>query len=179
MKRLDLLEAAGKAVSGPREADYGPPVLNFTRIARLWSVILDQSISAGQVALCMDALKTARLIHKVDDLDGWMDKAGYAACGAEITRAGEPSTEVHDLRSAPVGPVQEVLTKEDKEKLISDAKAFLENPSTFASREARRMAVKDALKSLGIEKVYEVETYEQARAIRAAMANYLSSLSNP
>lgn len=84
MNRLECLHAASQAIHGPREADYGSPTDNFQRIAKGWEVIFGVDISPAQVALAMGWVKTCRLIHNPKSEDGWLDKAGYAACGAEV-----------------------------------------------------------------------------------------------
>ena len=88
MDRLgkELLEEA-KGKIDERGEEYGGPLDNFSRIARLWSVILDTDITPLQAALCMDAVKTARLCTTPEHWDSLVDKAGYSAVMAEI--AGE------------------------------------------------------------------------------------------
>jgi len=88
MDRLgkELLEEA-KGKIDERGEEYGSPLDNFSRIARLWSVILDTDITPLQAALCMDAVKTARLCTTPEHWDSLVDKAGYSAVMAEI--AGE------------------------------------------------------------------------------------------
>lgn len=84
--REDLLDEAKAVVTRSRTQQYAPPDQDFKNIAGLWSVILGCSVSSVQVALCMDALKTARLINNPNHIDSWVDKAGYAACGFEISQ---------------------------------------------------------------------------------------------
>ncbi|MCA0944530.1 DUF6378 domain-containing protein [Salipiger pacificus] len=84
MKRATTLLTANALIHGEREETYGHPSVSFQRIADLWSIILETGVSPMQVVLCMDALKTARLIQNPHDLDGWIDKTGYSALGAEI-----------------------------------------------------------------------------------------------
>lgn len=97
MKRDEFLSTAGELISGQRHADYGSAADNFARIAEGWQIIIDNSKDAnGQihltgmhVALMMDWLKTARLLNKIDDKDGWLDKIGYSALGGEIATQNE------------------------------------------------------------------------------------------
>ena len=77
-----LQEAKGKI--DERGEKYGTPLDNFSRIARLWSVILDTDITPLQAGLCMDAVKTARLCTTPEHWDSLVDKAGYSAVMAEI-----------------------------------------------------------------------------------------------
>lgn len=86
LTREQVLDAARAAVMGPREAQYGNPRDNFEMIAEFWQLILgtDEQITAAQVAQCMIALKLARLVATNHD-DSWVDIAGYAACGGEVS----------------------------------------------------------------------------------------------
>jgi Domain of unknown function (DUF6378)/Domain of unknown function (DUF4406) len=68
---------AHRIVLGARRKEYGHPVTNFTRIAKLWSIVLDHDVSIYQVGLCMIALKLAREINS-PTRDGRVDIAGYA-----------------------------------------------------------------------------------------------------
>jgi hypothetical protein len=64
-------------VSGERRATYGHPKQNFARTAKIWSGILNYTVTAEQVGLCMMGLKLAREahLHKRDNL---VDLCGYA-----------------------------------------------------------------------------------------------------
>ena len=83
--REAILATAARLIADDRQRVYGTPYQNFGRIAQLWSVILGREISRAEVALCMDAVKTARLIQTPDDEDGWIDKCGYSAIGGELS----------------------------------------------------------------------------------------------
>ena len=48
------------------EESYGSILDNHTRIARLWSVLLKIEVTPEQVALCMIAVKQARLMETPD-----------------------------------------------------------------------------------------------------------------
>lgn len=79
-----LREAAG-LISGDRDKQYGGPEENFTRIAKIWSVILGQEVLAEDVAMMMIGLKVARYAAKSGfQPDTWVDIAGYAGCGYEV-----------------------------------------------------------------------------------------------
>lgn len=94
MKREEVLDTAKSLVCGERAKQYAEPKKNFARIAKIWSVILDKEIIPEQVALCMDAVKTTRLIENPKHEDSWVDKAGYAACGGEVAHI-EPNSISH------------------------------------------------------------------------------------
>lgn len=91
--RFTVLDLARDAVTR-RAAAYGEPAPHFTRAARLWSVLLGIEIEAYQVALCLGALKLARLVEAPGHADSAADLAGYAAIGHELaTRAGTVRTD--------------------------------------------------------------------------------------
>lgn len=72
-----ILQSAHAFVHGPRQADYGHPMEDFTRTAALWSTLLGVQVLPEQVGLCMIALKLSREWHKHTD-DSLIDIAGYA-----------------------------------------------------------------------------------------------------
>jgi len=85
MNRDEILEKAAEYVSASRDEIYGDPAVNHQRIADLWSAILDINIEPEEVVLCMIAVKMSRLCVSSDHKDSWVDIAGYAALGGEIT----------------------------------------------------------------------------------------------
>lgn len=81
-----------------RQKNYGPPTRNFEVIASLWNAYLlakydfggDWSmLSPADVAAMMRLVKEARLIETPNHRDSYVDIAGYAACGAEVTAPAE------------------------------------------------------------------------------------------
>lgn len=99
MKKADLLKEALGIVE-KRGLSYGKPENNFARISQLWSIYFGMReattregmyvVDETDVAILMVLMKVARLMERPDNLDSWLDIAGYAACGAEVSRAGEP-----------------------------------------------------------------------------------------
>lgn len=85
--KREILEQAADLITGDRQGDYGDTLKNFTDISRLWSVVLGIDVTPWQAALCMDLLKTARLIKTPTHLDSWLDKAGYTGIGGELAFA--------------------------------------------------------------------------------------------
>jgi len=73
----DLASYAARLVSEDRSDEYGHPLDNLDRAARIWSVILGSDVSAEQVALCMIGMKIARQVHKPKP-DTVVDVIGYA-----------------------------------------------------------------------------------------------------
>lgn len=86
--RTQVLQRAGELINGDRQAAYGPPSVNFSRIAAGWSVILEQPVSPEQVALCMAWLKIARLVNGRHE-DSYVDGAAYMALAAELSLLNE------------------------------------------------------------------------------------------
>ena len=85
MNRTNFLNKVGATINGQREDDYGTPEANLQRIASLWSTYLGKIVRPGDVAAMMALLKIARLSQNIHHDDSWLDLAGYAAIGAEIT----------------------------------------------------------------------------------------------
>jgi len=83
MNRTELLENVTVALSD-RGSAYGDASENFRRIADIWSVILSRRVTVKEVALCMSAVKMARLVETPDHTDSWIDLAGYATLGVEV-----------------------------------------------------------------------------------------------
>lgn len=78
----ELLEQRGK--------QWGDAIGTHVRIAQGWSGILDHEVTALQVALCMDYLKSIRAEINPDEVDSFDDKAGYTQIARHIV--GHPST---------------------------------------------------------------------------------------
>ncbi len=80
----DVLAQAEQLIKQDRNAIYGPWTLNASRIGAGWSIILKmkRQITNEEVALMMDWVKSARLIHTPTHIDSWRDKCGYSALGA-------------------------------------------------------------------------------------------------
>lgn len=85
MKKEEVLDKAKELVSNERLKHYGTPKENFARIAKLWEVVFNRPISPTEVALCMAMVKVTRLVQTPDHVDSWVDLAGYAACGGEVS----------------------------------------------------------------------------------------------
>ena len=85
--RKRVLSEAERCVCGQRAQDYGTPEDSFEMIGKLWTVYLDYAtkIDAHDVAAMMALLKIARIAENPQHMDSWVDLAGYAACGGEIT----------------------------------------------------------------------------------------------
>lgn len=72
----DLAALAVELVFGDRHADYGHPLDNLDRAARMWSVVLGIEVTAEQVCLCMVGMKIAREVNR-PKMDNPVDGMGY------------------------------------------------------------------------------------------------------
>lgn len=77
IEHKSILPEAESLVHGDRNKDYGPPIEDFTRTAKIWSAILGIEIRPEQVPLCMIAVKLSRECNR-PKRDNMVDIAGYA-----------------------------------------------------------------------------------------------------
>lgn len=75
---MNILEKANLLVHGERSGDYGHPIEDFSRTAKIWSAILGIDVQPEQIPLCMIGVKLSRETNK-HKLDNLIDIAGYAA----------------------------------------------------------------------------------------------------
>ncbi len=86
MNRENCLETAKACVTQDRQNDYGKPENNFQNIANLWNAYFGKEIvNSTDVSILLMLLKVARLKTSPHKEDNWVDIAGYAACGCEIS----------------------------------------------------------------------------------------------
>lgn len=79
----ELLDEKGK--------DWGDPVITHTRIAQVWSGILDHEVQPHQVALCMASMKLVRSDINPDNPDSLKDGAAYIRIAEQIIGDGRGS----------------------------------------------------------------------------------------
>ena len=91
MNRTAILDAARQAVTVDRAATHGNAEDGFGLIADYWSAHLDATVTATDVATMLVLLKCARAKANPAHMDSWIDIAGYAACGGEITTNTTPA----------------------------------------------------------------------------------------
>lgn len=70
-----------------REKSYGDPIQMHTRIAKIWSAILNKPVTAYEVALCMTGLKLVRATKNASDPDSLIDAHGYTEIAQNIQEA--------------------------------------------------------------------------------------------
>lgn len=73
-----ILQEAENLIHGDRRGDYGHPLDDFTRTAKMWAAILGlTTVTPEEVGLCMIALKISRECNK-PKRDNLVDVCGYA-----------------------------------------------------------------------------------------------------
>jgi hypothetical protein len=86
--RRQVLDEAGRLISGDRRSTHGDYGQEAERIGRLWAALLNlpEDIPPRTVAAMMVALKLARLTSPTGrpGRDSWVDAIGYSALGAQI-----------------------------------------------------------------------------------------------
>lgn len=110
MTRTELLTRADHIVNGRRNEEYGGPESSFCRIAELWNAYLMEPnfLSPEDVAVMMMLVKIARIAESnYMSADSWVDIAGYAACGAELSGCVMPEDAVETRDRAGEAPEED------------------------------------------------------------------------
>jgi hypothetical protein len=84
--RGNILDTAKQYVDTDRAEEHGDMEDNFQRIAAYWNTHLGliSYIKDTDVAVMMTLLKVARIHSNTENIDNWVDGAGYLACGGEL-----------------------------------------------------------------------------------------------
>lgn len=85
MTREEAIRAVAHCVLQDRNDTYGSPENNFSRVAKLWSAYFGVAFEPHDVAAMLALLKIARISTNPTHADSWVDLAGYAVCGAEVS----------------------------------------------------------------------------------------------
>jgi len=92
LTRAEIIDEVSKCVNTERNNSYGEPADNFRAIAEFWNVYLasrgvsmPQPLNATDVSVMMGLLKIARIATGDAKLDNFIDLAGYAVCGGEVS----------------------------------------------------------------------------------------------
>lgn len=80
MDKEDVCDIAKRLTSYDRQLDYGSPIEDFTKQAKMWSAILHTKVTPQQIAMCMIAVKLSRLTNSPRHRDSVVDIVGYARC---------------------------------------------------------------------------------------------------
>lgn len=94
--RAQFLDEVEKLVCKDRNVTHGDAEDNFRVIAQLWNVYIKNSpgdnchdLNNKDVAIMMCLFKISRLMTNVNNLENWLDLAGYAACGGGIVKKAQ------------------------------------------------------------------------------------------
>lgn len=77
--KYDTILMSSAGILSERGNDYGAPDKCFGRAAALASVFFEREVTPFEVAMVMDFVKTARIMHDKTKIDSWQDKINYAA----------------------------------------------------------------------------------------------------
>jgi hypothetical protein len=95
MDRGEILDEAKRLTYGDRNVSYDEPRINHKRIGVIMGIVLERYVELAEpgdavppelAALCMAAMKLARLSAKPNHLDSAIDLAAYAAICAELAQ---------------------------------------------------------------------------------------------
>jgi hypothetical protein len=93
MDRGEVLDEAKRLTYGERNVSYDNPRINHRRIGVILGIVLERYVESAKpgdpvppeiTALCMAAMKLARLSAKPNHLDSAIDLAAYSAICAEL-----------------------------------------------------------------------------------------------
>lgn len=85
-KRAQILNTAKDYVTRDRQNTHGKPEDTFGLIAAYWSAHLDTEVSASDVCIMMSLFKLARAKENPQNIENFIDCAGYAACAGELAK---------------------------------------------------------------------------------------------
>lgn len=90
--RAKITRHAEYLICGDRQEEYGPPEVNFKRIADGWNWWLQSTgrpgfITPVDVAEMMGLVKVARSAESPTHFDSYVDRCGYAAIAGELAGA--------------------------------------------------------------------------------------------
>ncbi len=80
LDKEDVCDIAKRLTSYDRQTDYGSPIEDFTKQAKMWGAILGINVTPQQIAMCMIAVKLSRLTNSPRHRDSVADICGYARC---------------------------------------------------------------------------------------------------
>ena len=97
-----------KAMVESRKAVYGDPLNTFTRMAAMWSAIIDYEIQPWEVPMMMVAMKMVRTTQAPDYSDNSDDIEGYLdifrqIIGEDMVKASSVSEYVTKKHGTPDG----------------------------------------------------------------------------
>ena len=102
----ETLDTAAQIVLKERDQQYSTftRVEQHERIAKMWSGIVNHTVTGHQVALCMVGLKLVRADNAPNVDDSYVDACGYAAIAAEIAEHNRQPEQREDI-----APIETIL----------------------------------------------------------------------
>lgn len=89
--RKEILDTVASCVTAERNVQHGDAAQNFHDTAAIWNVILGRKlkepVTSKDVSVMMAGLKMARYVHDPNNIDTFVDMAGYPVCGGGIALA--------------------------------------------------------------------------------------------
>ena len=84
--RTHILDSANELINGDRAQTHGDAKTTFAKIGAYWSVYVGKKIDSQDVANMMVLLKVCRAQENPANIDNFIDQAGYAALGWEVSK---------------------------------------------------------------------------------------------
>ena len=150
MYKSELIGKVQKTLED-RSQSYASPVINFRRIAKIWSVILNMNVLPQQVALCMIGLKLTREMHSHSE-DNLVDICGYVACLEQIEDAHQ--LEVEDTKYFAKYDDEEDDEEDEEEDEEDDEEVDAEDSPLFKELAKLGELVKAVNSSKGVNSQY-------------------------
>lgn len=107
--RSDILRGAEEIVNNDRNAQYGEPIDDFTRSAKMISGFLGIELQPWQVPIILGLVKVSRIAESPKKFDSWMDWAGYASVGWDV---------VCSLKETSLAEAEAVFKKHFDERIV-------------------------------------------------------------
>lgn len=89
--RKEILNTVASCVTAERNVQHGDAAQNFHDTAAIWNIILGRKlkdpVTSKDVSVMMAGLKMARYVHDPNNIDTFVDMAGYPVCGGGIALA--------------------------------------------------------------------------------------------
>jgi hypothetical protein len=89
----DILSEAGRLVGGDRNDSYGDGVVEWNKIADIFSTMTGKKITASEAVLLIMVMKLVREAHK-PKRDNLVDLCGYALIASRIQRDVEEESQL-------------------------------------------------------------------------------------
>lgn len=84
-ERSKFLTEVDRTINGERSESYGDPSIGFSKTAEMFNSITGADITPVDVVIFNVCQKLERLSNSPSHRDSWLDIAGYAALGSEVS----------------------------------------------------------------------------------------------